>query len=241
VQLVEGERDRVEEKPTKTLAAEDRIRETAQWLTVSLAFLGGVLVAGTQFSSLGSIQPGTDRFWAVVGGGAMAATGAAAILFGAVWTATSPPVSLASLKPGSWPNDTFLLELHKDVGALRDEYEIALARRNETIAAHLHRPTKQTERAAQEADDWTVHLAHIVQNVLTVASYQAVARRWRVAARVMAAGATVAFVGLMILIWGANPPAEGSAGTAAVGEALHADTPAIPEGQGPAGRELGGV
>ena len=40
--------------------AADRIRETAKWLTVSLATLGAVLIAGSQLSDIGklvAIQP----------------------------------------------------------------------------------------------------------------------------------------------------------------------------------------
>ncbi|NKX55792.1 hypothetical protein [Arthrobacter mobilis] len=212
----------MDENRGATLAAEDRIRETAKWLTVSLALLGGVVVAGTQFSSLGSIELGTDRFWAATAGGAAAALGAALILLGAVRTATTPPVSLEGLQPDDWPNDKFLLELRDNIAELRTDYKDALNRRNTAIEDNIANPTPETELAARTADTWAVHLSHIVQNVLKVASYQAVARRWRRSARLMAAGAALAFVGLMVFIWGANPPEEasaGSAGAAVVGEA----------------------
>lgn len=211
----------MEEKKESSLAAEDRIRETAKWLTVSLALLGGVLVAGTQFSSLGSIEPWGDRFWAALTGGAMAAVGAAAILFGTVWTATTPPVSLDGLEHSNWPHDKFVLELRENVGELRDHYKTALEKRNESIKANLANPTSETALAAKTADVWAVHLANIVQNVLKVASYQSVSSRWKRASRIIAAGATLAFVGLMVFIWGVNPPAvakASSARAAVVGE-----------------------
>ncbi|MFD1210905.1 hypothetical protein ACFQ36_02465 [Arthrobacter sp. GCM10027362] len=230
-----------EDKGT-TLAAEGRIRETAKWLTVSLALLGGVLVAGTQFSSLGSIEVGTDRFLAAVLGGALAALGAGLILAAAVWTATTPPVSLQKLKAADLPKDTFLLEQRESVAKLRDEYRSALDERNDAIANNLARPTKATELALRRADIRAVHLSGIVQNVLKVASYQSVARRWKWAALIIAGGALLAFVGLMFFIWGVNPPAAAkasSAVTAVVGETATRTIRLSPVGQARLKEKLG--
>lgn len=103
--MTEALPQRVVNEMRATLPAEDRIRETAKWLTLSLALLGGVVVAGTQFSSIGSLDPGGSRFWAAVVGGIAAAIGTAAILLGAVWTATTPSVSLENLKAGMGLDD----------------------------------------------------------------------------------------------------------------------------------------
>src|SRR5438045_1301111 len=79
----------VETKTTSELAI-DRIRDTAKWLTVSLAALGAVLVAGTQLSNLGALDVGSMRFWAAISGAVVAVIGTAVILWLAIWIATTP-------------------------------------------------------------------------------------------------------------------------------------------------------
>src|ERR1700722_3018849 len=77
--------------------AADRIRQTAKWLTISLATLGGVLIAGTQLSDIGKLQQSSSRFIVAVSGGGIAAAAAVTILAFAIWVATTPAVSLTQL------------------------------------------------------------------------------------------------------------------------------------------------
>jgi len=79
----------VPEPSTGLQGAADRIRETAKWLTVSLAAVGGVLVAGSQLSDIGALEPGTDRFTAAIVGAAIAAFGSTVVLWTTIWTANS--------------------------------------------------------------------------------------------------------------------------------------------------------
>jgi hypothetical protein len=77
--------------------AADRIRETAKWLTISLAALGGVLIAGSQLSDIGKLQPFGSRFVVAIFGGGIAAAAAVTILAFTIWVATTPAVSLKNL------------------------------------------------------------------------------------------------------------------------------------------------
>src|SRR5512144_1087454 len=88
------------------VGAADRIRETAKWLTVSLAAIGGVLVAGTQLSDIGSLEPGSDRFRVAIVAAVVAATGSALVLWATTSTATVSAVSLIDLASNDPPPGT---------------------------------------------------------------------------------------------------------------------------------------
>jgi len=85
-----------EAKTTSELAI-DRIRETAKWLTVSLAALGAILIAGSQLSDLGTLELWSKRFWAAIAGAAVAVAGTALILWLAIWIATTPLMTFTQI------------------------------------------------------------------------------------------------------------------------------------------------
>lgn len=233
----------MEEGKPVLVAAGDRIRETAKWLTVSLAALGAILIAGTQFSSIGSLDPGSPRFAAAVVGGLLAAAGTIAILAASVWTATTTPVRLANLKGDRAElKDQALLEGRNNVEELRDEYEKTVATRRIAVAANLKNPNQATADNSKAADVDAKYLSGIVQNVLQVASYYKLARTWRVASLVVGLGAVAAAVGLVLFIWAANPPAEETetlAMPAVVGAAPTASMSLSSAGRAALGPELG--
>src|SRR5215470_8787333 len=117
--------------------AADRIRETAKWLTVSLATLGGVLIAGSQLSDIGKLQPSSSRFAVAVIGGGLAAVAAVTILALAIWVATTPAVSLKMLatQPPAGLQDTLtdprFLDGMSTVTELDGAYLEALKARND--------------------------------------------------------------------------------------------------------------
>lgn len=199
----------------KTLdAAQDRIRDTAKWLTVSLALIGGVVLAGTQLSSIGKLMPGDERFTVAAAGGALALVGTAAILWSTVWVATTRAKNLTDLAEDNLllanstehPNrprvkelkDATLLQGFADVKTLAYEYTEALRK-------------QRTEQATQADVDRVEDLDGIVRNVLKVAAYVRLSTRWRIAAAVIAVGGAVAAVGVVMFVWAANPPPEAAA------------------------------
>jgi hypothetical protein len=121
-------------------AATARIRETAKWLTVSLATLGGILVAGTQLSAIGKLNVGTARFWAALVGGGVAAALAGLILWLSILIATSRAISMSDVlrdkdkRPGGidWLYaDSHFLDGYQDARALDEAYLSALNARDE--------------------------------------------------------------------------------------------------------------
>ena len=235
----------MDQSKTPLVLAGDRIRETAKWLTVSLALLGGVLMAGTQLSSIGSLQPGSERFQVAVLGGAVAALGAGLILFGTVWTATSPAVRLAELKDKSDDknlNDQVLLQGLPTVAALATQYETALSDRRTKAQQHFDRPVQETADLAEASDARVEYLDGIVRNVLQVASYYRLTDRWRRCAVIIAAGALIAAGGLSIFIWAANPAPAAKTSTASpsvIGEVSEQTIILLPGGKAALEKALG--
>ena len=212
-----------EDKSSPLSDAAARIRETAKWLTVSLAALGGVLTAGTQLSSIGSLPPGSERFWIAVVGGIVTAIGAGIILMKSVETATTPAISLDALSDESEVSqDKFLLAGHGPVSKLKEDY---ISKINARKAAAEEFSTATTDTAREQAKiklenanaDWDF-LQKVAANVLHVASYFELAKTWKKSAWYIFAGAAVASVGIVTFVWAINPPkaAVGSAATPAV-------------------------
>ena len=63
-------------------SANERIRDAAKWLIAASAAVGAILVAGSQLSSIGRLQPG-PRLWVAIAGAVLALWGVVA----AIWTA----------------------------------------------------------------------------------------------------------------------------------------------------------
>ena len=212
-----------EDKAGPLSEASTRIRDAAKWLTVSLAVLGGVLTAGTQVSSVGSLTPGSDRFWAAVIGGSIAALGAGLILMKSVATATTPAVSLATMPdPNDLDKDKYLLNDYASVKLLRKDFERAIEARNDASKAYNNAVDDAEREQARiklvnANTDWDF-LQKVVANVLRVASYSELAKTWRRSGWYIGAGALLGGIGVVIFVWAINPPkaAEGSAATPAV-------------------------
>ena len=78
-------------------AAADRVRDTARWLIVSFAAVGGILVAGSQLSSLGTLGPTDLRFWLALAGAVVALTAVVAAVAAVSAVLVIEPLSLEAL------------------------------------------------------------------------------------------------------------------------------------------------
>lgn len=210
-----------DEKGTLQVAA-DRIRETAKWLTVSLAALGTVMVAGSQLSSIGSLEPWSDRMLAAVLGGALAAVGAGGILWATTWTATTPAVSLQGLTTDvpkgaeTVVTDRTLLHGEPDVTAFHQAVVAALEARGRALTAHYAQPgDADLKLAADAAQNQALALGQTAGELLAVTSYSALAHRWKRARWVIIGAGVVAGLGLGLFAWAANPPEDAEASAAA--------------------------
>ena len=202
------------DEPTLHGAA-NRIRETAKWLTLSLAALGGVLVAGSQLSDLGALEPGSVRFGITVAGAVLAAAGAAVILWQTTKAMATSVVTLSALASATPPagteqvvHDPMLLGFHADAGALSSAYSTALQESEATYATYTAAPTDANRSATELADIKATHLGDTVQALLEVASYEHVSATWRAARTAIVAGALLAGLGVGMFAWGANPPPD---------------------------------
>lgn len=194
--------------------AADRIRETAKWLTLGLAAIGGVLVAGTQLSDIGQLEQFSPRFWVAAVGGALAIAGCATVLWQTVSIATSQVVTLHSLTGSvtgdvsSVTADPLLLGGYQDPKSIEDAYEKALADRRALYAAYTDNPTSESRERAAVADAAAVSVSGIAKVLVQVASYTALAERWREARTLVVVGGVAAACGISIFAWAANPPPD---------------------------------
>lgn len=243
--------------------AGERIRETAKWLTVSLAAIGGVLITGIQFSNLGAAKPWDERFVGLIVGATLSLAGVTTLLWGAIRTAVTPSVSVTMLddafrtaKLKRWSlqkainkanshlkKDASLLGGYTSFEQLAEEYRAGVTQRLAAAGTYYADPTNaDSKRVLEVAIQRASLLSVTLVAVLKMASYNLLARRWRQMQWLAAIGATLAVAGVGLFTWGANPPkaATASAATPAV-----VDTPTVGSltlthtGQGALGKTLG--
>ncbi|MGP7813712.1 hypothetical protein [Glutamicibacter soli] len=142
-----------------------RIRDTAKWLIISLAAVGGVFVAGIQLSDIGLLELWSPRFWGAILGIAFAAIGGGIALWGAVLTLASDHVYLnhvtdQDLVPRAAKNATAHktgggdateevphIQGFKNVEELRNKYHEVLDKRRELLRQNsgLDKESNKTE------------------------------------------------------------------------------------------------
>jgi hypothetical protein len=214
-------------KPGSDLdASADRIRETAKWLIVSFAGVGSVLVAGSQLSSLGSLELWSERFWIAVSGVAVALVAVIVAINKVSDVLVADPLSLQTLAEPTDGRVTKIKErLEKDpslvpgssVASLRDHYNAAVKAQLETYDAYrASAHNTDAMQAAQLADGYAKTQGAVVQNVLSVARLLNVSdlfkrqKQWLVLLTILGAAGIVTFAAA------ANPPDESPPEPAAV-------------------------
>lgn len=194
------------------IIAGNQIRETAKWLVVCLAAIGGVLVAGVQLSSVGSLEPHSERYITAIWAGVLTGLGAASILYGAVLTATKKALPLSALNSDAYIfKDKVLLQGQESLNTLRTNYQDALEQKSKALEANYKMPSQRTRVMADTAQARVEYLDGIVRNVLEVASYHRLLDQWRVSALIISVGAALASVGIAMFAWAANPPESAKA------------------------------
>lgn len=202
----------------------DRLRETAKWLIVSFAAVGGVVVAGSQLSDLGTLDTGTGRFWIALLGALVALGGVTAAIGFIGQVLVDPPVGMRSLTAEGGELAGIRAELEKDVALvpdgdlikLKDDYVAARRRQRAAYQAYVDAPSKDSQTKAQIVNGEAVVRATEVERVLEVAQLMSLQRRFD-AGRLRTLIATgVAATGLIAFAAASNPGASVEAPTAIV-------------------------
>lgn len=175
--------------PGGVQAAIDRYRDLAKYLITIFAAVGGLLVAGTQLTSIGSLQWPENEDRILVGGIGFAVAVLAAIVI--VWKA------LDVLQPVEMSLD----EVRERVRAGTIKVPVQLLRPYHSVdelalvveTAELGSPTRES-------------LLDQIGEVVDKASYDEIARRFKAARGWMIGGALVGTLAIVALVWGANPP-----------------------------------
>jgi hypothetical protein len=212
----------------------DRIRETAKWTIVAFAGVGAVLVAGLQVSEIGSVR-GLRLFGACFGA-ATAVVGIGVAIWKASSVLAPQTATFADLRENPAlaqrieQEPTFLGGFsYESVKELLDDYRHAFtAYRNAQFrrlgAGHgvtaavrdLHAyaaatssdvppPTASGEdfKAVETAFE---ELSRVVDFLRSIVLYEKTYEAWRVAQRAVFWAAALAFVGIGLFAYAANPP-----------------------------------
>jgi len=193
------------------------VRDTAKWVVAGLAGVATALAAGSQLSSIGSLDLGWRLAVAVVA----AVTGLMTVGAG-IWITVDmllpTQVGLAELadSKNSANGDVrryiadhreLLQGQAENVEALKAKYDSKLADRDKKYAAaRANIKDEAAVAAANAANAEVVYLASVVQKLLGFAVLQQVRLgfvRWR---NKMAVIAIVTAVALLAFAWSANPP-----------------------------------
>jgi len=214
---------------TGPAAAADRIRESAKWLTVSLASIGTLLLAGTQLSGLGKLDTGSSRFHDAIVALVVTAAATGVILVTTAWVAATPAQSLTSLARTRWYTPRGVRKIRDDVSFLggtssitdlHDKYVAAIKAQDAAYQAvvDVSEISPQQKADIDKANKLATGYSGVVNGLLVSVGYARVAFRWRVAVWVLVLCGATAGGGIAWFAWAANPPAaaSGPAATAAV-------------------------
>jgi hypothetical protein len=205
-------------KPGSELdASADRIRETAKWLIVSFAGVGSVLVAGSQLSSLGSLEPWSDRFLVALAGVAVALVAVVVAIYKVSTVLVLDPLSLRTLATS---RDATVAEIRRDLegddslvprgslDSLYKDYHGAVVAQLDTYDAYRAGPTPSTLGTAQGADAYAQTQSALAQNVLAVARLLRVSKAFKDQRKWLFGMTVVGAAGIVTFAAAANPPEE---------------------------------
>lgn len=184
----------VQPDPSGVQAAIERYRDLAKYLVTVFAAIGGLLVAGTQLSTIGSLAWPENSERIVVGGiGFAVAILAAATI---IWKA------LSVLRPVEISFD----EAVEEVGRGKLRIPDGLLGDYETVYA-----LKMLIEMSEPGSKQRASLLETAANVIDKAAYDQIASRFTAARGWMLGGALVGTVGILAAVWAANPPKDETA------------------------------
>jgi len=204
-------------------AANQRIRDAAKWLIASAAAVGAALIAGSQLSSIGRLDPG-PRLWIAAAG---ALVGLTAVVW-AIWTAVGvllPVLVLIADLAAGWekppralrPVVRFLHQYPKFLQGVGSP--AALITRRDKLVEGLREAVAAKASAGDDPEAlWESEeelakaragLADVDQRITAVediANHEALKARFHACLRRLLAATVLAALGIVAFAWAANPP-----------------------------------
>ncbi len=210
-------------------AAANRVRDTAKWLIVSFAAVGGVLVAGSQLSSLGSLRAQDPRFWVALTGAVVALTGVVVAIAKVIDVLVMDPLSLKTLTLDpryadtrrALEKDPFLVPSGNMEAFLERFLEAQRRQRNaselhyEAVRKYLdhrtappladHAEFKQlSDKVRLETDNEMIE-SRVAQDILAIAALLHISQAFDHAKRWIVGATAVAAIGIVAFAAAANP------------------------------------
>lgn len=192
-------------------AATETLRSTVRWLLTAAAGVGGLLVAGLQLTSLGSLSLDSWRLWVAVSGVLIALAGVAYLVTRASQVLTNEWTTLAQLSVDDFQarlagatSESALLheievykhELYAHVAETVEQLYQRLIQANE-----LARKAGGDESAARNATE----LREAADKVVQFANYHETRCRFRTLSYQLAFAAAAVVVGVLLFAYAANP------------------------------------
>lgn len=184
-------------------AARDLVRAAAKWFVGGLGAIGAVLVAGSQLSSVGSLDAGSSRFWIAVAG---VSVGLLAILW-----AMSRVVDV--LAPGRWSFEDVVAAWDR-VGHRprrlfpndRDAVGLYFRQHPLALGGYDSPGAIQQEYAESDADrEGLDDLVNLMDDLLEKAATVSLQTRFTTLKWQIAAGVLLGAGGIVAFAWAANP------------------------------------
>jgi hypothetical protein len=194
-------------------AATETLRSTARWLLTAAAGVGGLLIAGLQLTSLGSLSLTAWRLWVGVGGVLLAVCGVAYLITRTSQILTNEWITLAQLSVDDF--QTRLAGGSSD-GPLLQEIEVY----KHELYAHVAEDVQQLYRRLIQANELvrmagagagdadlrvSAELRSAADNVVQYANYFETRTRFKALGRQFAYAAVAIVVGVLLFAYAANP------------------------------------
>jgi hypothetical protein len=178
--------------PGGVQAAIDRFRDLAKYLITIFAAVGGLLVAGTQLTSIGSLQWPENEGRIVVGG------------LGFFFALLAAAVIVVKALNVLQPIETSFDRVREKVGRGEVMVSLQLLRPYDSVEqlAFVIESAEAAEPGSPAYESLLGQAAEIVDKV----AYDEVAARFKVARNWMIGGALAGTVAIVTLVWAANPP-----------------------------------
>lgn len=192
-------------------AATETLRSTVRWLLTAAAGVGGLLVAGLQLTSLGSLSLDDWRLWVGVSGVLVAVAGVAYLVTRASQVLTNEWTTLAQLSVDDFEarlaGATSECPLLHEIEVYKHELYAHVAETVEQLyqrliqANELARKAGVDESAARNAAE----LREAADKVVQFANYHVTRGRFRTLSRQLAFAAAAVVVGVLLFAYAANP------------------------------------